>query len=110
MKPTAFVINAARGELIDANGLLRALDEGLIAGAGLDVLPKEPPDIADPLVRHPKAIITPHAAFNSEESVEELQRTAASQMADILSGKLPQFVVNPDVLKQSNLRAALRAR
>jgi len=110
MKPTAFVINAARGELIDANGLLRALDEGLIAGAGLDVLPKEPPDLADPLVRHPKAIITPHAAFNSEESVEELQRTAASQMADTLSGKLPQFVVNPDVLKQTNLRAALRAR
>jgi D-3-phosphoglycerate dehydrogenase len=110
MKPTAFVINAARGELIDTNGLLRALDEGLIAGAGLDVLPKEPPDLADPLVRHPKAIITPHAAFNSEESLEELQRTAASQMADVLSGKLPQFVVNPEVLRQSNLRAVLKAR
>src|SRR5260370_26640106 len=107
MKPTAFLINTARGEIVDTNGLLQALNDGLIAGAALDVLPKEPPDPADPLVRHPRTIITPHVAFNSEESVQELQTTAASQMAEILSGNLPRFFSNPEVLNQPNLRTAL---
>lgn len=108
MKPTAFLINTARGDVIDSIALLKALDGGLISGAALDVLPKEPPDSADPLLLHPKTIVTPHAAFNSEESLEELRTTAASQMLDILSGRMPQFVVNPSVLESSNLRADLR--
>jgi D-3-phosphoglycerate dehydrogenase len=107
MKSTACIINTSRGEVIDADALLTALNEGLIAGAGLDVLAKEPPDPCDPLILHPRTIITPHAAFNSEESLEELQETAAKQMADVLSGRLPPFVVNPEVLTQPNLRAAL---
>jgi D-3-phosphoglycerate dehydrogenase len=107
MKSTACIINTSRGEVIDADALLTALNEGLVAGAGLDVLAKEPPDPCDPLILHPRTIITPHAAFNSEESLEELQETAAKQMADVLSGRLPPFVVNPEVLIQPNLRAAL---
>jgi len=107
MKSTAFIVNTSRGEVIDASALLRALDEGLIAGAGLDVLAKEPPDPNDPLILHPRTIVTPHAAFNSEESLEELQETAARQMADVLSGRLPPFVVNPEVLTKPGLRAAL---
>ncbi len=63
MKPGAFLINTSRGHLIDAEALRAALDQGIIAGAGLDVLPAEPPAPGDPLVGHPRTIITPHAAF-----------------------------------------------
>ena len=106
MKPQAFLINTSRGHLVDAGGLRVALDEGLIAGAGLDVLPNEPPASDDPLVNHPRTIITPHAAFNSEESLLELRETAARQMAAVLCGTLPENIVNAEVLKQGNLRVA----
>jgi D-3-phosphoglycerate dehydrogenase len=105
MKPQAFIINTSRGHLIDADALREALDKGMIAGAGLDVLPVEPPAPGDPLACHPRTIITPHAAFNSAESLIELRETAARQMAAILSGTLPENIVNPEVLKQANLRA-----
>jgi len=106
MKPTAFLVNTARGDVVDSQALLTALDNNLIAGAALDVLPKEPPDADDPLMRHPKTIVTPHAAFNSEESLEELRTTAASEMRDILQGKKPEFFVNTAVLENQNLRAS----
>jgi D-3-phosphoglycerate dehydrogenase len=109
MKKTAFLINTARGDVIDSNALLKALDEGLIAGAGLDVLSKEPPDPGNLLLSHPKTIITPHAAFNSEESLEELRTTASMEMLDVFSGKVPEFLVNPEVLERSNLRTTLRS-
>ncbi len=107
MKNTAFVINTSRGGVIDSAGLLEALEQGEIAGAALDVLPEEPPQVDDPLIHHPKTIVTPHAAFYSEESVLDLQRIAARQIADALSGKLPESVVNREVLDQPNLRARL---
>ena len=110
MKPTAFIINSSRGDVVDPSALLEALECGLIAGAGLDVLSEEPPEPGDPLVSHPKVVVTPHAAFNSEESVEELRRTAATQMADVLSGKVPNFVVNTKVFEQPNLRVTLSAK
>jgi len=109
MKPTAFLINTSRGPLIDGEALREALDQGIIAGAGLDVLPVEPPTPGDPLARHPRAIVTPHAAFNSEESLVELRETAAHQMAAVLSGVRPENIVNPEVLKQANLRAVIPA-
>jgi|SRR5271157_368713 len=105
MKPGAFLINTSRGHLIDAEALREALDQGIIAGAGLDVLPTEPPAPGDPLVGHPRTIITPHAAFNSQESLIELRKTAARQMAAVLCGTRPENIVNPEVLKQANLRA-----
>jgi D-3-phosphoglycerate dehydrogenase len=108
MKRSAILINTARGDVVDEDGLLWALESGEIAGAALDVLSKEPPDPAYALLRHPNVVVTPHAAFNSVESLLELQETAATQMASVLSGALPEFVVNPEVLKQPNLRAAFR--
>ena len=108
MKPSSVLINTARGDVVDEDALLWALDSNEIAGAALDVLTKEPPDPAYSLIRHPKVLATPHAAFNSEESLLELQKTAATQMAAVLSGEIPQSVVNPEVLKQSNLRAVFR--
>ena len=107
MKPTAFLINTSRGPLIDGEALREALDQGIIAGAGLDVLPVEPPTPGDPLAGHPRTIVTPHAAFNSEESLVELRETAAHQMAAVLSGVRPENIVNPEVLKQANLRAVI---
>jgi D-3-phosphoglycerate dehydrogenase len=104
MKRTAIIVNTSRGDLIDAAGLLAALDEGLITGAGLDVLPQEPPSAGDRLVGHPRTVITPHAAFNSEESVRDLRETTSHQMAEVLSGRQPQNIVNPEVLKRPNLR------
>jgi D-3-phosphoglycerate dehydrogenase len=110
MKPTAFVINTSRGGIIDSAALLKALDKGLIAGAGLDVLSQEPPGPDDPLVHHAKTIVTPHAAFNSEESLLELQTIAARQMADVLSGRMPDNIVNSAVLRQANLRASIKVK
>ncbi|MGH9161263.1 MAG: C-terminal binding protein, partial [Vicinamibacteraceae bacterium] len=95
MKPTAFLINSSRGSVIDESALLEALDEGRLAGTGLDVLDREPPAPFDPLTSHPKSVVTPHAAFSSQESLLELQTTAATQMAEILLGKRPRNIVNP---------------
>jgi D-3-phosphoglycerate dehydrogenase len=104
MRASAIIINTSRGDIIDSAGLLAALNEGLIAGAGLDVLSQEPPAAGDALIGHPKTVITPHAAFNSEESLVDLRKTAATQMAEVLCGRKPQNIVNADVLKRPALR------
>lgn len=108
MKPGAFLINTARGPVVSSTALLDALNAGEIAGAALDVFDQEPPDPDDPLIHHPRMIVTPHAAFYSEESVHDLQVTAARQMADILNEKRPENIVNPEVLDRDNIRAELR--
>jgi D-3-phosphoglycerate dehydrogenase len=108
MKPTAVLINTARGEIVDTRELIDALDEGFLAGAGLDVFPIEPPSLDDPVLRHPKIVVTPHAAFNSVESLIDLRRSAARQMVQILTGIRPENIVNPQVLGQSKLRARLQ--
>jgi D-3-phosphoglycerate dehydrogenase / 2-oxoglutarate reductase len=108
MKRTAFLVNTARGGIIDSQALLDALDEKLIAGAALDVLANEPPAPTDRLVMHPRTVITPHAAFNSQESLEDLRQRASASVAEVLSGQLPNHMVNPEVLKQANLRAQFR--
>ncbi len=107
MKPTAYLINTARGGIVDTDALFAALQHNEIAGAGLDVLETEPPKQNEALLELENVIITPHAAFISEESILELQVTAASCVAKVLNGNLPETVVNPSVLNQSNLRSAL---
>ena len=72
MKPTAYIINTARGEIVDELALAKALDAGRLAGAALDVMPKEPP-LSSPPFRRGNVIITPHTSFYSEESLVELQ-------------------------------------
>lgn len=105
MKSTAYLINTARGGIIDTSALIAALQTGEIAGAGIDVLETEPPQQDDPLLHLKNVIITPHAAFISEESIMELQMIAAKCVAQVLSGQLPTSVVNPTVLERPNLRA-----
>lgn len=99
MKPTAFVVNTARGGLMDTNALALALQQGWIAGAGLDVFDPEPLPADHPLLKLPQLIATPHAAFYSEESVRELEVQAARNVAAVLSGKRPASTVNPEVLE-----------
>jgi D-3-phosphoglycerate dehydrogenase len=104
MKPSAIVVNTSRGGLVDTGALAEALAAGSLRGAGLDVLPEEPPDRDDPLLGLDNVIVTPHAAFLSEESVAELQRRAAGCVASVLRGELPPSVVNPEVLDGRPLR------
>jgi D-3-phosphoglycerate dehydrogenase len=98
MKPTAFLLNTSRGALIDQSALTRALREGWIAGAGLDVLEEEPPDPQDPLLQLPNVVVTPHAAFFSRESLVAVQTQAAEAVAAVLSGRLPNTLANPAVI------------
>ncbi len=99
MKPTAFLINTARGGLVDHEALADALQRQAIAGAALDVQDPEPPDLSEPPYGDSRVIVTPHAAFVSIESVEDLRRRATQQVVDRLSGVLPQHVINPSVLE-----------
>jgi D-3-phosphoglycerate dehydrogenase / 2-oxoglutarate reductase len=94
MRPTAYLINTSRGALVDEQALAEALAEGRLAGAALDVQQQEPPDLQRPPFNDPRVIVTPHAAFYSVESVTELRRRASRQVADALSGKTPEHVVN----------------
>lgn len=98
MKPDALLVNTSRGPLIDLEALRKALSEGRLGGAGLDVLEVEPPAADDPLLGRDDVVITPHAAFYSEESVKELQRKAVEQVIDALAGRTPRYTVNADAL------------
>jgi D-3-phosphoglycerate dehydrogenase len=100
MKRTAYVVNTARGPIIDEAALAAALDAGEIAGAALDVMTQEPP-VNSPLIGNRKAILTPHTSFYSEESLVELQTKASQEVVSVLSGKPPRNPVNPDVLQRA---------
>lgn len=93
MKPTAILVNTARGLLVDERALAAALDAGRLAAAGLDVLSTEPPPEEHPLVGHPRCIITPHIAWASVESRQRLIRATADNVRAFLLGS-PQNVVN----------------
>ncbi|MCA9029516.1 MAG: C-terminal binding protein [Planctomycetaceae bacterium] len=93
-KPGLFVVNTSRGGLIDASALSTAIQEGRISGAGLDVFEPEPPDLHDPLYRNERVIVTPHAAFVSEESLRELRQRVVQQIVTCLQGGTPDNVVN----------------
>jgi D-3-phosphoglycerate dehydrogenase len=104
MKPTAVIINTARGALIDEQGLYQALVEGAIAGAGLDVCDPEPPGPSNPLFQLEQVMITGHSAFFSESSMLELQQKATEAVLAALRGDWPPVLVNPEVKKQKNRR------
>lgn len=98
MRPHAYLINTARGPIVDEAALAAALDAGLVAGAALDVMPKEPPS-GSPLFGRANVIITPHTSFYSEESLVDLQTKAAEEVVRVLRGEAPKNPVNPEALK-----------
>lgn len=98
MKPTAFLVNTSRGRVVDQSALVEALRAGRIAGAGLDVTDPEPPAADDPLRTLPNVILTPHAAWYSEESRERVTVEAAREVVRILHSGRPASAVNPGVV------------
>jgi len=103
MKPSAYLINTARGPVIDEAALINALQAGQIAGAALDVLEEEPARPDNPLLAHPNVLVTPHVASASSRMLPECRRRAARQVALVLRGKWPMSCVNPKVLEGSAL-------
>ncbi|GBF10662.1 C-terminal binding protein [Tepidibacillus sp. HK-1] len=103
-KKEAFIVNTARGSVIDEAALIRALQEGKIAGAGLDVLEFEPIQEDNPLLKMENVIITPHVAWYSEESEIELKRKTAQNVADVLSGYFPTYLVNRELRNKLDLK------
>jgi D-3-phosphoglycerate dehydrogenase len=94
MKPTANLINVARGGLVDGAALVAALTEGQIAGAGIDVQEVEPPAAGEPLLELPNVILSPHAAHHSQESLDDLCSTAIEDVAAVLAGRAPAHPAN----------------
>jgi D-3-phosphoglycerate dehydrogenase len=95
MKPSAYLINTARGKLIDENALADALRESRLAGAALDVLSVEPPPLDHPLIGLPDVILTPHVGFYSEESLRERKRQVALSVRDLIDGNQPVSTIVP---------------
>ena len=95
MKPAACLINTARGAVIDEEGLIRALREGLIEGALLDVIAQEPPDYSEAIFSTPRVLITPHVSYISRQSFDELKRRAVRNAVMGLRGEISPDLVNP---------------
>jgi D-3-phosphoglycerate dehydrogenase len=97
MKRTAFLINCARGPIVDTGALVRALDARIIAGCALDTVDPEPLPDAHPLRGRDNVIVTPHVAWYSEQAMAGLQAGAPAEVRRVLTGQWPVNVVNPEV-------------
>ncbi len=104
MKPTAFVINTSRGPVVDEEALIKALQEGWIAGAALDVFEKEPLDAGSPLLRMDNVIVTPHTAGYSDVGYVALRTRVGQEMARVLTGWWPLCPINPSVKPRTPLK------
>ena len=94
MKPTAYLVNTARGQIVDEGALEKVLAEGRLAGAAFDVLAEEPARADHPLFAHENLLCTPHMAWHSTESAQELKRKAAEEARRVLRGEAPHYRVN----------------
>ena len=93
MPAPAYLVNTARGGLVDLDAVRQALADGRLAGAGLDVLPEEPPPAGDPLLSQPRALLSPHVAWYSEEAETELRRKAAQNIVTWAATGRPDYYV-----------------
>lgn len=109
MRSDAYLINVARGPIVDQDSLATALIEGRIAGAALDVFESEPPAAGDPLLLLDNVILAPHAIGHTDELFRDCGRSAFESALAVAGGHIPDFVVNPEVLKSQELRLKLAA-
>lgn len=100
MKPTAYLINAGRGGLVDQAALAEALSHRVIAGAGLDVFLQEPPPADDPLLSLDNVVLTPHCSSFTYDTVAKVNERACANVIEALSGEVPAALLNPEVLKR----------
>ncbi|MBN1641444.1 MAG: hydroxyacid dehydrogenase [Anaerolineae bacterium] len=97
LKPTAILVNAARGPIVDQVALARALAEGALYGAGIDVYDPEPPSPDNPLLRNDRVVLTPHVASKTIEGRRLMGLTVAEDILRVLDGQLPHYLANPTV-------------
>jgi len=103
MKKTAYLINISRGPVVDERTLYKALAEGWIAGAGLDVLSMEPPSPENPLLKLRNMVFTPHVGSATVECRRRMSETVVDDVLGVLEGKMPRYLANPEVLKTKPL-------
>ena len=108
MKESAYLINVARGSIVDQEALTRALQDHRIAGAGLDVFEKEPMDPDDPILELDNIIVAPHGLAWTDECFTSIGRNAVAAICRLAAGRLPEFIVNPEAARHTNLRDKLR--
>jgi phosphoglycerate dehydrogenase-like enzyme len=109
MKPTGFLINTARGALVDESSLMKALFDRRLAGAAIDVFVTEPLPADSPLRATPNLLLSPHQASSSLETGERVSNVAAKAIVDVMQGRQPENALNPEVFKTPQLRARLSA-
>jgi len=109
MKPSAYLINVARGPIVDEKALIDALREHRIAGAALDVFEQEPVDPANPLLTMDNVIVTPHSLCWTDECFHNMASTGLRSIVDTLNGRVPEFLVNRPVLQHSRAAAWFRS-
>lgn len=105
MKPTAYFVNTSRGATVDEAALIRALREGWIAGAALDVLETEPPAPDNPLLGMPNVLLTPHTAGYSVDSLAQNRRETIEEVVHVLAGQWPTALLNPEVKARARVAA-----
>jgi D-3-phosphoglycerate dehydrogenase / 2-oxoglutarate reductase len=97
MKPTACLLNLARGEVVDLDALAEALNEGRLGGAGIDAYIKEPPETTHPIFSHPRVVFMPHSGADTVEAVENVGLMNIADIEELMAGGKPRRVLNPDV-------------
>jgi len=105
VKPGAILVNVARGGILESlDDLYEALESARLSAAGLDVLPSEPPDVSHPIFGHPRVLFTPHTMGLSRKGAQALFVMASQGMAEVLEGRIPENVVNPEVFRTERRR------
>jgi D-3-phosphoglycerate dehydrogenase len=99
LKPTSYLINVARGPIVDEQALIKALRDKRIAGAALDVFEKEPPDANNPLLNLQNVILSPHVAGVAQDASRRMSVWVAEDVVRVLNHELPKYPVNPQVLR-----------
>ncbi|RYF61642.1 MAG: hydroxyacid dehydrogenase [Comamonadaceae bacterium] len=95
-RPGGILINTARASLVDNEALLAALEEGRLAGAGLDVFPQEPPDPKQALLQRRDVVLSPHVGASTEDALERMAISCAQQVVDVINGRRPLHLANPE--------------